>query len=279
MVRRARWMLLFPLCVVGSAWADEVKVQPVSISESRQLKLKTEEKKDAGFSFSTNEPELTLQIELVGPAAGAATHWGKLKIKTARVDHGDALELRPAGYHDPSEDFVQIDRNMMFFGQDTPSADQLLLDLKFNCPPRAATKLSLLEGQLALRVGKRKTVLVDGLRAKEGQAVEDQILKAAGVSLRLTKPASEGFMAPDEPTKSITFKLAGVLDAVLEVDVVDAGGKSIKAGHMSSGSDTEMSYVVQSEDTLPADAKLKLTVITDRRDVEVPFRLENIPLP
>jgi hypothetical protein len=66
-----------------------------------------------------------------------------------------------------------------------------------------------------------------------------------------------------------------------DFEVITASGEIIKAGRRSKRSNKEGAItIMQSYETpIPADAQLKIYLLTSKSVVKVPFRFESVPLP
>ena len=135
---------------------------------------------------------MTITIEVQGPEAEAATHYGHMTIKAAKTDAGGTLEsLRPRSFEfeDMRTNFAKIDRNMMFDGlADETAKDLLKFELRFKPSPRGALELKTVEGSLKLRTGTQKDVLVGDLSGKFGVVIKDKDLAAAGIEAKIADP-------------------------------------------------------------------------------------------
>lgn len=264
----------------------DLKVTAVRIVESRSADL-VEKKKDAsGMSFSgfgSGAAVLTITIEVQGPEAEAATHYGHMKIKAAKTDAGGTLEsLRPRsfGFEDLRTDFAKIDRNMMFMGRaDETAKDLLKFELRFELPPRGALELKVVEGSLKLRTGSRKDVLIGDLAGKIGKVIEDKDLAAAGLKVKIVDPKGKTMFGDSDPSKTVAVEMSGKLGVLLDIELVDEAGKSLSSGSMSSGGGKKKTYTLYGEETLPKTVRLKLSVAVDQKDIDVPFKLTGIKLP
>lgn len=265
------------LLIVAPAAATDVKVDLLSVTEVRHADLVNQDEEDAGMSFSQYEPGLKLKLELVGAAAGTATHYGKIELKTAEDDRGDALKLQASRFmRDPSKGFVQIDRSHMFFGREEESKGKLEVELNLELPQRSARELALIKGTVTLRTVSQADVLIDKVRSKEGQEIDHQLFKAAGITLKVVRPS--GTQAA-HAARSLTVEVQGKVDAVLELELLDAAGKDLGGGSFSFGTDTSRTFQLRSDAAMPADAKLKVSVATGWKDVGVPFQFKDIELP
>ena len=265
-----------------------IKVKATNVREQRvkDLTKKPAKKKSGGFgSFSfgssmMHPPELVVTLELTGGPAADATQYGKIRVKSAKDDKGTAIRSKKDDYQysEMLKGFVSINRQMMFMGQSDKVKDKLRVDLKFEPARRSATKIALLEGSLKLRVGKPKEVIISGVRQKAGQTIQDATLEKAGLTLKIVKAKTGGFFASD-PKKSVSIELAGNTDLVMDIELIDTSGKSLSNSSSSSGGGKKISRTLMSMEDLPPNTAVKIVLALGMEEVEVPFKLEDLPLP
>ncbi len=211
----------------GVAWAsDDVSVALYKITEVRETKLIKDDGESMTFSFSGAKPGLTLTLELSGTVAASASHYGHIKLDSAKDDQGTAVELRTGGFsmNDPVKEFVRIDRSQMFFGRDEEARkDRLEIEIPLELPARKAERLAVVEGTLKLRGGETKDVLLANVRGKPGTVLENKLLEESGLKVRIAK-AGDG-MQPDDPAKAVSIDVKGKLGALLKVELVRRGGR------------------------------------------------------
>lgn len=267
--------------LIASAVAEDVQVRLKSVTELRRVDLHKEKTDDSGFMFNNEEPHLTLSLQLKGPAAAEATHWGKLKIKTAKDDQGNTLKLRASEFsmNDPVKDFVEIDRERMFFGRDDIPDDLLEIDLTMAPSKRAAGKIAEIEGELQLRIGQREVVTVEDIKSHEGKTLDDATLEQAGVEVEIKEPDMGGFFSLDNPANGIVVAVRGKPAAVLSLTLQTPGGEEINVMQMTMNNQKERMFLLEADQALPKGAQLEITVATEQKDVKVPLKLKDIPLP
>lgn len=292
-----------------------VRVQVVTVAESRFRDFSKKSEASAktggepfGVAFSSwgmgQENALTLTVELRGKPVAAATHYGKVRIARATTDAGAssagavasakgdthtsptaslALTLAAdyrVGLADPRTEFVMIDRDSMNFGQPEASADHITVEVRFDPPPRSATHIVELAGALELRTGQPREVVIEGVAAGTTRAVEDPTLAEAGLKVELVDSSQKsGYLLAGEPGKSVTLRVSGNVDALLDVDLVSAANEPLYASQMTSTSDAMTVIVLEDDAKLPPDARLRLSVAVGTSTVAVPFSFKDIPLP
>lgn len=246
--------------------SGKIAVRVISIVENRASDLSGE---NIDFPFT---PGLSVALELSGPPIPKATHWGKLAVEKAVDDRGAALELQ----QEPFDELQEIMRMPRFFVETEKKLDdRIRIELAFKASARAATAIKALEGSFSVRVAEKKDVLVAAPGTLVGKAVEDRTLKAAGVSLEVVE------FTPDGP-EYMKLSAQDTENAIAELDIVDAQGESLVSsrGSMRIGDENAKKELsLGGNDKLPADARLKITVITSRADLPVALRFADLPLP
>ncbi len=251
--------------------ADDVQVRLIELTEVRQVTYDQPQNDQQVVVTSNCVPGLTLEIELVGAPAGTATEYGLLKLDRAVDDQGRALRFRSAGFvNDPREDFEPINREMMFFGRKEEGRDKLLLNLNLELPPRDAKQIRELTGQLTLRTVTTQAVLIDNVRNMTGQAVTNDRLKTAGVTVTVLDSHNPN---------SIKIEVRGQTEAIAGVSLVDNKGTRLNESSWSMGSGDRVVHELHGGKTLPATTKLQLDLVTNRNDVPVRFSFQNLDLP
>ncbi len=208
--------------------------------------------------------DLEVQVLLTGPDAAAATHFGMIKILQAE-SNGEALSLNPPfewDIKDPRKKFVKIKRGGSF--AEHPE-DGVALKLAFAFPGDIKV-VDKIKGSISLKTGgKRTDVMVKEIAQAKAMPANDA-LSAAGVELKL-RP-SEG---------SIQFDVTGGADTVYDMTLVDASGKVLEGLGVGRGEVNGMpTYSFSSDGALPSDTQLKITLVTDSREVAVPFEAEGL---
>ncbi|RJP33187.1 MAG: hypothetical protein C4547_12760 [Phycisphaerales bacterium] len=267
---------------------EHVDVRVLSIAENRFKDL-TPRSSDGSVvqvfsSWNQDRNTLTVALGLRGRPVTAATHYGRIALKGASFDGGAALTLNAdfkVGFTDPRTEFVQIDRDSMYFGRPDASADQIIVELKFDLPPRKATRIEKLTGVIELRTGDTRELTIDGIASKPGAAIENSALRAAGVTLTVADPKSKqpGFFMSGAPGKSVTLKVSGNVDALLDAELIDADGEPLYASRMTSTGEGATVIVLEDDADLPPTTRLKLRVAVDQKTIPVPFDLKSIELP
>ena len=220
------------------------------------------------------QDRLAVTIEITGDVAARAEKFGFVQITKAEDDQGEALKPRDGfGMNlNPHDRFVDVDRDSMFFWEETKPKDKLRVTLHFDAPARSSKALKTLTGKLKLFVIKeRKEVIVADILSMQGKTIENELLKSAGLNIKVEKV--------NEKTKAVTLETTGNQDNLLELALVDAAGKEINVTLMTMTLGDKTSRSLQPAGSVPADARLKLTLGFGQETVEVPFSFTDIPLP
>lgn len=247
----------------------KVEIKVIKVTEVREAEPGKTTGGASTMSIGGNcPPGLKIKLELSGPAAGKATHYGLLKLSDGSDDRGTKILLTGGGYEDPTEGYVSIDRQHMFFFLDKPPTDTLWIEFNVTLPARDA-KVVNLKGEMKLKTSDRKTVTVADVAGKTGP-ITDKLLDEAGFKCEIITAEGE----------SLKFKLTGKPDRLLEFDVLNAAGKSIKQGHSSSGfGGATKTYDVMLGEPLGDGTKLELIVAVGEEIVDVPIEIRKLALP
>ena len=73
--------------------------------------------------------------------------------------------------------------------------------------------------------------------------------------------------------------MSGSVEVVLEVALVGADGQTMDTSNGSSSTDGGPTFYTMEASALPANAGLKVALVTDAQTTTIPFDLKNIPLP
>ncbi|MBI1373064.1 MAG: hypothetical protein GC159_10065 [Phycisphaera sp.] len=244
----------------------EVKVFGVSESRTKDFIVSDKARKFGG-SFNTT----TVTLQLAGKEVEAATHAGYIKITRAVDDKGNDLSPAKSNFSFGGQNsYDELNREHMWFFEDVKPKDRIKVSLMLSQAPRQATKIASLEGTLKLKSATLKDVMVGGLAGQVGKAVADPAIKAAGATVTITKV--------DTASKQVEMKVTDPNDRIAEYDVVDASGNSLSNGRSSFGFNNTKTVSIDCR-SLPANAKLKLSVATSTTETDVPFKLTDIELP
>lgn len=247
--------------------AADCKIVLHEVNDLRRVR--PNEKPDPDRMVMNNDkPGLKVVFDLVGPDAGAASHFGMVEIESATDDKGGKLKRdeEAFGFHDMFKEMVEVDRDQMFMFDHNAPKDAVRVELQFQNPPRSAATVSV-KAKMRLRKVATATVRVP---AKPGE-VKDEKLAKAGIKLTIKKADEEG---------SFEFEASGALDMLHGAMLVTAGGEPIETNGgstMSSGDEVQRNWSLREK--LPADAQLKLDLVTTSEMLAVPVELKDVKLP
>ena len=119
-------------------------------------------------------------------------------------------------------------------------------------------------------------LVLTGRRLSLGKAVEDPALKSLGVTFTLVDPSrrtgsAKMFGGPAD--KSVSATIAGNIDAIASVSIVDAAGKKLSNSAMWTDEPAARNVSYQLDAALPADAALQIEVWPGQKTLTVPFEL------
>ena len=270
----ALWVIAIPV-IEDTPASSALSVQIVQIHEVRHKDFRKSPPKPQIGSVNPDAQEiLAVTIELAGAASARAEKYGFVQITKVEDDQGKALKPREGfGMNtNPHDRLVDVDRESMFFWEKTKPNDKLRVTLYFDVPARSSKALKTLTGKLKLFVIKeRKEVIVADILSMQGKTIENDLLKSAGLIIKVTKV--------EDNSKAVTFETSGNQDSLLELALVDAAGKGINVATMTMTLGGKTSRTLQPVETVPVDARLKLTIGLGQETVEVPFSFTDIPLP
>lgn len=248
---------------ISSIAVAELKVETFRVSESRIVQVK-KLKSDKSFSQSSN---LTVQMLISGKEVENFSHYSRPKPTEARDDSGQSLVRKKSFFG--GEQFQELNRKQMWFFEKNPPKDQIKVDVHLVAPARKATRIAVLKGSLQLQSSKTNSITFP---AKVTKAVDDKALKAAEVAIEITRVnATNGRvqLKVRDPKKLVQGNM----------EIIDAKGKKISRGHSSFGFNDVRNVTVNTNGKLPDGAKVQVSIVESRKTIDVPFELNDIPLP
>ncbi|MEX2213226.1 MAG: hypothetical protein WD768_03805 [Phycisphaeraceae bacterium] len=268
-----RLLIVLLICIldVNASAESEVRAKAIAVSESR---FKVLDKAAGDDLVPLQDSSVSVSVELQGGPVADAVAIGLLKVK-ASDDKGNELKQSTFMLLGGDDKFTTIDRHQMWLGLEDPPKDRIRLNLNFVAPPREATKLASIEGSVKLMVGKGQDLIVANPGKQVNKEIVDPLLKQAGIKVTLESfdPKGGSFVSYAK------VRVQGKIGALAKFDIVDEAGKSLVNGFSVGGFEDIYSHEALGTDPLPAGARLRLTVITDMKEVEVPIKLKDVPLP
>ncbi|MDB5390114.1 MAG: hypothetical protein JWM11_5760 [Planctomycetaceae bacterium] len=215
---------------------------------------------------------LTFDIEYGGEIAGRIVEIGNLQIKKIETDPAQFLKLttnpdavlRPSPFHG----FVDKRSASDIFSP----YDCVQIRLHLEHPDVAPTKLTIVEGEVTLRVAtETKSIMIPELLSQIGKPVTDPDLKAAGFEI-----ISEVGIQGEEFWIAYFARTAKVDD----FRVVRADGKRMDLAPIVMSWDQfgKPGYAIGSNAKPPAGLAGKVILHTQFEELTVPFRFENVPV-
>ena len=267
--------ILFCMTVLLGVPALAGEAVNVTVSSIREVRGKSFEKRSDDEIDIEEPPVLLVTAILTGQPAADAVRYRDLKIQ-ATDDKGNSLKQQRPEFGLDLKDSQPLDRAQMWFGIKNPPRDKIKLTIPLDTPPRSATKLATIDGSVKLLVGKGKDVVVKDPGRHVGKTLDAAELKAAEVTLKLTE-----FNAKGGPLVVYAkIKASGKLDAISRIDIVDDKDHPLSTGSsVVTGLVGATTYEILGEDPLPESARLKITLITDLKEIEVPIKLRDVELP
>jgi hypothetical protein len=262
MVHHRTGFTVLCLSLLWSAWA-QAAVPTASLQSITEVR--------------TQEPggsELRLWIRLEGEMIKEALEYDDIHLTTARDDAGADLLM-------PSLDTAPTRLNKPV-AVTVPTA---LFPVVLKTPARSARTLTEVNGTVLLRTFRRQVVLIDLVRAKSGQAVENPLFKAHEVEVFVTDPvlASPGLIDAKEAARmrerAVSIRFSGQPKNVLQVELLDAAGVLIPTRQSSFGGGRTLMFTCTADQPLPDETQARISIPTSPEDVIVPFTLKNITLP
>ncbi len=226
---------------------------------------------------------LDIALKLKGSPIASATHYGHLRIESAKDDRGTVLRARNSllATGDILNGYVPLHRRAVDWGCASKPGRGIAVNLAFSLPARDAMELSEIVGSLKLRTGSVNTVVVDKVKEREGQTIDNDVLQSAGITLTIREAPEDAERSPYSLGEVVRFEVAGNYDRIVSIGLVDEGGGSrfAVAGTSRTRDGNRMTFDLTTRRGLPENAALKISVSSSDEEIEVPIRLTNIPLP
>lgn len=229
--------------------------------------------KTPGSSPSRNS--MGIQLRFTGKPIESATRLGMFRITSMKDDQGNTIRGVYA-ISAPSSRMSKLRRARPVGKRPAPPRSQYDLSINMLAPSRASKSIAEMKGEITFRVSKTASASlpVSQLEGLVGKELDNAELKKLGISAKVDRYSSKG------SSTSLRLKISGKhLKTFLEARFVDSVGKIVDSNSFSFGSTNEITSTTSSFRKLPIDAKLRIVVETEYRDVKVPFDLKGIALP
>ena len=219
------------------------------------------------FGFFPNDAVFAL-LSFQGPLVASGFAYGHFDFD-AVDDTGRKLTLAEPLHGqfggDPSAEFIELDH----FFLERP--DELVLAMGITGPARGAKQMKSFNGSLKLRT--RTTVVVDNVRSKVGETLDDEHLKAAGPFMIVRPTEQDG-----DANSTVVVVCRGSRRQQHDVRLIDSDGQEYHTAVWRHHSDDESRYALESTQPLPDGIGLRITLAGSARELTVPFAFENVAL-
>jgi hypothetical protein len=223
--------------------------------------------------------QVTLTLRLAGAEVSGAREYGRLRITEATDDTG--ASIKPEQFS-AGDEFMPLPGSA--FGDAPDASRPPELQVALAAPPRTATRIARVKGELYVKAGGRTDVVtVAAVSDRIGKPVVHPALKAARLTVAIVDPKTakpEDGLPPDAAGgNTLTVKIVGDNSAVKRIEVVGPHGQSVSPGRSSSTSGNITIHTLMLERTLDASMSLKIETLSGQKLVRVPLDLKDIPLP
>jgi len=173
------------------------------------------------------------------------------------------------------------------------------LTLKLKNPARKAVVVKEIDGEIEYfnpKLDPSASVLIPNALTTNGSPIEHAALKKLGISVSVFTPeqhdkqrekemkaqlgdAFENAMASafgGSDSNSLIFKIKDPQNKLVSISILDSSDTEIRSNGSMTSSESKTLYF---ESAPPADAKLMLSLLTDKAVVSVPLKLTDIALP
>lgn len=222
--------------------------------------------------FGQEFPERTLfvTLQLTGEPVLNTYEYGEFQIVSATDDTGAALELAAPIKDQFSSEFGEqfIELNDFFLDE----ADTLPLLFALTPPAEGATMVTL-EARIKLKV--RESIVIENVMESLGGELQDERLAELGKFVVKQQDADNG-----DPEHGLLIEFTGTAGTVEEMKLLDGEGQPLKsAGKFSFGFGGQKSFGLSTDQKLPADTQLRITLGGNESIQVVPLKFEDVALP
>jgi hypothetical protein len=224
-------------------------------------------------SQAKEESRLVVTLKIQGDGIARALEFGAVQIQEPGVMSGKISGADEEG-------FAALRRSG--FGGNLSEAF-----LSFELPSPARTQISwpVVSGSFKLKLYRQQLVPIEKVLSKRNQVVEDPLLKAHKIELRVVDPrqAFPGVTEDVEVSKLlasvVALEIIGNTRQVREFLLETPEGKRIPTRAGSFGAGRTLILSQRSEEPLAENVVAKVVIPVAPEQVEVPFLLEKVELP
>ncbi len=223
-------------------------------------------------TFSDNgEASLQLAIDLTGPVAKSITGLGELSVGAAMSAEGDNLDYEAGLFlgNDITEDWADVDALAVASGDQPP--DGLRVLVLFTPPDPPIANLSQFRGTLRIRTAREQIEsVVKNLNDRTERRIKDRNLGKFGIVIAVAI----------EDNQLMLRVLEGDEDRIAEMSPVDRSGNPISYVSHSTGLDNgNLVHYFEFSRRVPSKVGLKFSMNLGVKEIEIPLRLRNVPVP
>ena len=257
--------LALTVSIALAAQAQPVSVSVYTIRDNRVSNLG-----DSQSPSVQHDAGLTIELLLRGFPIESATHWGHVTL-AAKDEHGKSLAYKP-GFYDEDTQYVQLNREQMWFFRNDAPRNEISVEVKLDPPSRTARTIKL-KGELKIKNSQTTDVVVNDLAGMTGKDIDSPILKSAGASIRVMKHN------PQDSSAYLQLQITDPHKTIIETNLINANGEKVNVGRSWFGMGHITTLTLSSFEPIPPNARLNISVETEKTETTVPIMLKDVPLP
>jgi hypothetical protein len=237
---------------------------------------------DSAHLDGNNKPiptPLVVAIFVTGTAAANASQYGMLKIDANTTDRGVPLQRGEVLASDGlATNFWAADR-VRCWGRG------ILVKVYFDQPSPPVKTIRKLAGSFKLKTVRLKTLTVENVAAAKDLELQAPLLKTIGLIVKINpSDNNEGFQIQGNDFVTIRAQIDGrsrdVQDFFYSMAVTDSKGHPYYPNNsFDGGGGSHFTYSRSYRKPLPADARLRLTLLEGVEEVTIPFEFRDLAVP
>lgn len=242
----------------------EAQEKPLTVSLERLVDLRSLDKADS---------RLAITLKIKGDQVSSALEYGDVRINEPEPRTGTISGADEEG-------FAPLKRSG--FGDKLGEA---LLAFELPSPPRNQMSFTILAGTLKLRSYRQQLIPIEKIQTKLNQTIQDPLLKAHGIELRVVDPR-QAFPGVTEETELarlkssvVALEISGNTRKIRDFVLETPEGKEVLSRAGSFGAGRTLILSRRSEEPLPENVIAKVLIPVSPEVVPVSFRLEKVELP